>query len=223
MDTGTYQKYTTADGLINNNVGGMTEDESGNLWFVTWGVTEYSGKSWHSLPDINSINSLSPTGVAAIAFDSNNNLYTGMSDGSIYLFDGEYQEIKSPDEALNTGLLGINGHSAMEGIKALAVDKNNTIWSFGADGTQRYDGKSWVDGQDIPGFPGGSLDYICTDKNGDLWFQDNTDFSDAYLYRYNGISWQKIGIQFTDSDAQSITIDNQGKVWCATLGYTKLL
>jgi ligand-binding sensor domain-containing protein len=217
MDTGTYQKYTTADGLINNNVGGMTEDKSGNLWFVTGGVTEYNGKSWHSLPDINSVDSLSPIGVTAIAFNNNNNLYAGMSDGSIYLFSGKYQEIKSPDEALNTGSLGTHGALAMEGIKALAVDKNNTLWSFGADGTQRYDGKSWVAGQDIPGFPDGSLDYICTDKNGDLWFQDYADFSNAYLYRYNGTSWQKIGIQFTDSDARSITIDNRGNVWCATL------
>ena len=153
MDTGTYQKYTTADGLINNNVGGMTEDKSGNLWFVTGGVTEYNGKSWHSLPDINSIDSLSPIGVTAIAFDNNNNLYAGMSDGSIYLFNGKYQEIKSPDEAPNNGSLGIHGVLGMEGIKALAVDKNNTLWSFGADGTQRYDGKSWVASQDIPGFP----------------------------------------------------------------------
>jgi len=218
MDTGTYQKYTTADGLINNNVDGVTEDKSGNLWFVTGGITEYNGKSWHSLPDINSADSLSPIGVTAIAFNNSNNLYAGMNDGSIYFFDGKYQEIKSPDEALNTGLLGINGGLGMEGIKALAVDKNNTLWSFGADGTQRYDGKSWVAGQDIPGFPDGSLDYICTDKNGDLWFQDYSDFSNAYLYRYNGTSWQKIGIQFTDSDAQSVTVDNRGNVWCATLG-----
>jgi ligand-binding sensor domain-containing protein len=218
MDTGTYQKYTTADGLINNNVGGMTEDKSGNLWFVTGGITEYNGKSWHSLPDINSIDSLSPIGVTAIAFNKNNNLYAGMSDGSIYLFNSKYQEIKSPDAAPDNGSFGIHGGLGMEGIKALAVDTNNTLWSFGADGTQRYDGKSWVAGQDVPGFPGGSLDYICTDRNGDLWFQDYTDFSNAYLYRYNGTSWQKIGIQFTDSDARSITIDNRGNVWCATLG-----
>lgn len=218
IDTGIYQKYTTADGLINNNVGGMTEDKSGNLWFVTGGITEYNGQSWQSLPDINSIDSLSPIGVAAIAFDNNNNLYAGMSDGSIYLFSGKYQEIKNPDEIPNNGPPGTHGALAMEGIKALAVDKNNTLWSFGADGTQRYDGKSWVDGQDIPGFPDGSPDYICTDKDGDLWFQDYADFSNAYLYRYNGTSWQKIGIQFTDSDARSITIDNRGNVWCATLG-----
>ena len=218
MDTGSYQKYTTADGLINNNVSGMTEDEFGNLWFVTGGVTEYSGKSWHSLPDINSINNLSPTGVAAIAFDSKNNLYIGMSDGSVYLFSGKYQQIKSPDEMPNNGSLGIHGALAMQGIKVLAVDKNNNLWAFGADGTQRYDGKSWVDSQDIPGFPKGSINFICVDKKGDLWFQDNTDFSSSYLYRYDGVSWQKIDIQFTDSNAQSITIDNQGNVWCATLG-----
>jgi Predicted periplasmic ligand-binding sensor domain len=221
MDTGTYQKYTTADGLINNNVSGMTEDKSGNLWFVTGGVTEYNGKSWHSLPDINNINSLSPIGVTAITFDNKNNLYVGMSDGSIYLFNSKYQEIKSPDETPNNGSLGIHGVLGMEGIKALAVDKNNTLWSFGADGTQRYDGKSWVDSQDIPGFPEGALNFIGKDKNNDLWFQDNTDFSSSYLYRYDGASWQKIDIQFTDSNAQSITIDNQGNVWCATLGTLK--
>jgi len=218
MNTGTYQKYTTSDGLINNNVSSVTQDNSGNLWFVTGGVTEYNGKTWQNLPHIVST---TPVGVGAIAFDSKNNLYIGMSDGSIYFFSGEYQQIKSPDEMPNNGSLGIHGALAMEGIKALAVDKNNTLWSFGAEGTQRYDRKSWVASQDISGFPQGTIDFIGKDKNNDLWFQDNTDFSSSYLYRYDGASWQKIDIQFTDSNAQSITIDNQGNLWCATIGTLK--
>jgi ligand-binding sensor domain-containing protein len=211
MATGTYQKYTTSDGLPSNYIIGMTQDNTGNLWlvtvggFVTGGITKYNGKSWQTLPGIN-IDSSSPIGVTAVAFDSKNKLYVGMSDGSIYLFNGTYQEIKGPDA------------NQLHESPAITVDKNNNLWSIGSESIQRYDGKSWEDSRDITGFPAGSLDFICTDKNNNLWFQDTSDFSSSYLYRFDGKSWQKIGITLTDSNVQSIAIDNQGNLWCATLG-----
>jgi ligand-binding sensor domain-containing protein len=211
MATGTYQKYTTSDGLPSNYVIGMTQDNNGNLWFVTvggfvtGGITKYNGKSWQTLPGINS-DSSAPIGITVVAFDSKNKLYVGMSDGSIYLFNGKYQEIKGPD--------GTQIHES----PAIAIDKNNNLWSISSERIQRYNGKSWEDGQDIPGFPSGSLDFICTDKNNDLWFQDTSDFSSSDLYRFDGKSWQKIGVTLTDSNVQSIAIDNQGNLWCATLG-----
>ena len=196
MDTGTYQKYTTSDGLISNNVSGITQDKAGNLWFVTGGVTEYNGKSWQNLNDIPNINidSLTPIGVTAIALNNKNNIYIGMSDGSVYFFNGKYQEIKCPDETPTSEL------PATREIEALAVDKNNNLWSISSDGIQRYDGKSWVDSKDIPGFPKGLSSFIGVDKNNDLWLQDNSDFSSSYLYRYDGKSWQKIEIHLTDSN-----------------------
>ena len=209
MATGTYQKYTTYDGLVSNYVSGITQDKSGNLWFVTRGVNEYNGKSWQNLSDIPDIgiNNLSIS-VTAIALNNKNNIYIGMSDGSIYLFNGKYQQIKGPDET----------PAPFTNIEALAIDNNNDLWSISSADIQRYNGKSWVDSQDIPGFPQGTISFIGTDKNDDLWFQDTSDFSSSCLYRYDGKSWQKIEISLTDSNVQSIAIDNQGNLWCATLG-----
>jgi ligand-binding sensor domain-containing protein len=211
MATGTYQKYTTSDGLPSNYIIGMTQDNTGNLWFVTvggfvtGGITKYDGKSWQTLPGIN-IDNAAPVGVTAVAFNSKNKLYVGMSDGSIYLFNGKYQEIKGPDA------------NQFHESPSITVDKNTNLWSIGSDSIERYDGKSWEGSRDIPGFPAGSLDFICSDKNNNLWFQDTSDFSSSYLYRFDGESWQKIGITLTDSNVQSIAIDNQGNLWCATIG-----
>ena len=210
MNTGAYQKYTTSDGLSYNNTGGMTQDKSGNLWFVTGGITKYDGKSWQNLPPVSASLDI---GISSIAVDDRNNIYAGMSDCSIYRYNGAYQQIKTPEEPPNSRLpLG------RQGIFALAVDRDNNLWSVASDGIKRYDGKSWVNSHDIPGFPDVTIDFIGVDKNNDLWFQSYTDFASAWLYRYDGVSWQKIGIQFTDSTARSITIDKQGNLWCATLG-----
>ena len=209
MATVAYQKYTTLDGLISNYVTGAAQDKDGNLWFVTIeGVTEYNGKIWQNYPNTG-INSAGSIGVTSIAFDSKNKRYVGMSDGSIYLFDGKYQQIKSPDQTPP------GPAPAIRAITALAVDKNNSLWSENWQGIQRYNGKSWVDSQDIPGFPQGTISFIGTDKNDNLWFQDTSDFATTYLYRYDGKTWQKIEMEPTDSEAQSITIDDKGNVWCA--------
>jgi ligand-binding sensor domain-containing protein len=209
--TGAYQKFTTMDGLISNYITGAAQDKDGNLWFVTIeGVTEYNGKTWQNFPNTD-INSAISIGVASIAFDSKNKLYLGMSDGSIYLFNGKYQQIKIPDQTPP------GPAPAIRAITALAVDKNNSLWSVNWQGIQRYNGKSWVDSQDIPGFPQGTISFIGTDKNDDLWFQDTSDFATTYLYRYDGKTWQKIEMSPTGSEAQSITIDDKGNVWCACL------
>ena len=209
MDTGSYQKYTTYDGLISNNVSAITQNKTGNLWFVTQGVNEYNGKSWQSLPDIS--NDFTVV-VTAIAVDNKNNIDIGMSDGSIYLFNGKYQQLKSPDDTPP------GPAPAIRAITALAVDKNNDLWSINWEGIQRYNGKTWVDSQDIPGFPQGTISFIGVDKNDDLWFQDTSNFASAYLYRYDGKIWQKIEMAPTDSEVQSITTDDAGNIWCATLG-----
>jgi ligand-binding sensor domain-containing protein len=209
MATGAYQKYTTLDGLISNYVTGAAQDKDGNLWFVTIeGVTEYNGKTWQNFPNTD-INSAMSIGVTSIAFDSKNNLYLGMSDGSIYLFNGKYQQIKIPDQTPP------GPAPAIRAITGLAVDKNNSLWSENWQGIQRYNGKSWVDSQDIPGFPQGTIIFIGTDKKNNLWFQDAPDYSTSCLYRYDGKTWQKIEMALTDSEVQLITTDDKGNVWCA--------
>ena len=174
------------------------------------GVTEYNGKTWQNYPNTG-INSAGSIGVSSIAFDSKNKLYVGMSDGSIYLFNGKYQQIKIPDQTHPVQRPPSEQSPPSRLIKTMIFGQIN--WQ----GIQRYNGKSWVDSQDIPGFPQGTISFIGADKNDDLWFQDTSDFATTYLYRYDGKTWQKIEMAPTDSEVQSITIDDKGNVWCAAL------
>ena len=209
IDAGTYEKYTTSDGIINNEINGITQDKTGDLWFITMGgLIKYDGISWQNIYN----DTFFGSGLS-ITSNNQNNIYIGLWDGSVYRFNGKLEEIKSPGETTQGG-----ASAAQRGITSLAIDKNNKLWSVGDDGIQRFDGKSWVDSKDIPGFPEEAVDFIGADKNNDLWFQDYSDLSSSYLYCYDGTSWQKMGIQFTDSNAQSITIDNNGNLWCATIG-----
>ena len=44
------KNYTTADGLVNNSVVSVLEDQAGNLWFGTkgFGLSRYDGKTFRT-------------------------------------------------------------------------------------------------------------------------------------------------------------------------------
>ena len=46
INKGTYRKYTISDGLANNNVHAIAQDNKGNLWFGTYGggVSRYEDR-----------------------------------------------------------------------------------------------------------------------------------------------------------------------------------
>ena len=206
IDTGTYKKYTTLDGLANNYVVGITQDKAGNLWFASsGGVSRFDGKH---LQSFTSKDGLPDSSITSITCDSHGNIVVGAQDYSINLYNGKIWQTISPAQKTNPNM-------ANEGI-GVAADNNGCIWAVISFQLERYDGKSWENSSDIPGFPAvyNSGSFIYSDDNRDLWFEDNLD--PGLIYRYNGTSWQQIDMGSTDYDIQALTVDNHGNIWFAS-------
>ena len=73
--TGTYKKYTTLDGLIDNYVDGITQDKSGNVWFATsGGVSRFDGTHFQNFT---SKDGLSDTAITSITCDNQGDIVVG--------------------------------------------------------------------------------------------------------------------------------------------------
>jgi ligand-binding sensor domain-containing protein len=207
INTGTYKKYTTLDGLIDNYVVGITQDKSGNIWFATsGGVSRFDGAHFQNFT---SKDGLSDTAITSITCDNQGDIVVGAGDSSISLYNGKTWQMIAPAQEMNP-------NEAYTGIKPLSVDENGNIWAVIQYNLERYDGKSWVNSNDISGFPAEyfSGSFFGADQNNGLWFAYNA--SPSFLYHYDGTSWQKIEMETDDSFVQSVTVDNHGNIWCAT-------
>ena len=72
----TWKTYTTGDGLLNNAVGSITIDASGNVWVGydnIAGISKFDGTAWTS----NASSGLLKYGVYAVAVDAHGYIWTG--------------------------------------------------------------------------------------------------------------------------------------------------
>jgi ligand-binding sensor domain-containing protein len=94
-DGKSFQNFTTADGLLNNEVTSIYEDKKGNIWFgVSGGASCYDGKSFRNfILDGDAMNedrtgktfsNRQPNAVGAIVEDKKGKFWFGTSDALIY-------------------------------------------------------------------------------------------------------------------------------------------
>lgn len=83
LSSNVWVKYTTADGLVNNDATCFASDQQNNIWIGTLGgLSKYDGTSW---TNYTTNNGLKNNNVTAIACDHNNNMWIGSPDGLIKL------------------------------------------------------------------------------------------------------------------------------------------
>ena len=99
ITTGTYKKYTTLDGLIDNYVDGITQDKSGNVWFATsGGVSRFDGTHFQNFT---SKDGLSDTAITSITCDNQGDIVVGARDSSISLYNGKTWQTIAPAQEMN--------------------------------------------------------------------------------------------------------------------------
>lgn len=200
---GSYDKYTTIDGLVSNNVLAVAQDHKGNLWFGTdRGVMRYNGSTWQTYT---TADGLADDYVSTITVDGNNNIWCG-----------GYYHLPPISSAMpySRGVSCYNGEEwrifnetclASNFVEAIAVDEKDDVW-FGTDsGASRYNGESW---QTFTTKDGLASDYILdvsTDQKGNAWFSTNKGVS-----RYDGESWYNVPTKIRSS---VITVDHRGEIW----------
>ena len=152
LDGTNWKIYTTADGLTDNDIAGLYQDKSGNIWAYGYGNGLYlfNGTTWQSF--------LPEDRISDIAQDRNGNIWLATDHGVIKYDGTDFQSYTAAD-----GLLGNSIHS-------IVIDNNNDVWCGTSYGVSYYNGKTWQSFSTIDGLAGDLVVQIVNEKSGDIWF-----------------------------------------------------
>lgn len=178
FETGVYRydgksliNYSIKHGLPNNRIDQITEDQNGNIYFVSCHpnstITKYDGQSFFIVQTLPSTDWKLQ--------DNDLWLKNAYQTQKVYRFDGNtFFELTLPKPPS----LPISFE-----IYSIYKDKKGNIW-FGTNpvGVCRYDGKSfdWITEEDVTEFRQGGANgvrSITEDQNGDFWFNTENRYS----------------------------------------------
>ena len=159
---GTYEKYTTAEGLPHNFVRTVAVDPDGNKWFGTEaGLARFDGMNWTVFT---SDDGLAHTVIAEIAFDADGNKWFGSWGGGISRYDGENWTTYS----INDGLADIY-------IYSIAFEPDGTVWAGTRNGVSKFNGTDWTTFTTSDGLSGIVVYSVAIDTDGNKWFGTNNE------------------------------------------------
>ena len=238
--TGDCRLYTIQDGLPENDIWGITQDNSGIVWAVTnFNVCFFNDNGWTTSKEETEF-------ISGIISNHPGNDWV-FSAVPLIRLHSRYPELFSPTDTLpanisfssiltdqkgnmwanlmGTGIAYYNGQSwqvfpasdnSENRIYAMFVDAQNNLWCSTLKGISRYDGTNW---QYFSNYNDSFESFIMTisqDKQGNLWFAHN-DSTSHTLYRFDGSKLKKIP---TDglTNPTYITVDLYGIPWCTNAG-----
>ncbi len=219
---------TSNDGLIDNTIRGIQEDNKGNIYIETpEGISKFDGNDFSTLKVITSPDNewrLEP-----------NDLWFGYNANDLYRYDGDSLfELKLPRKDLkkafgiDTLISPFDSNNPYE-VYGVDKDKEGNIW-FGTfvAGAFRYDGKSilWIGEKELsiipdgmgPGMPSApAVRSIIQDKDGYFWL---SNFKSKYKIEPNNLQYEKIkGVEKEKPNYFNSGIaDKDGNLWMTTYG-----
>ena len=217
--------FTTDNGLYQNQVQKIQEDESGTIWFTTggYGVNRFDGKK-----------------ITTQTYNNNDQLQNNwkIEPGDLWFYAGggtfryhnnSFTYLPFPNSKTDLRSTTKPPYQASAyGVYKTLKDRGGNLW-FGtqAMGVCRYDGKSftWLTEK---GLQGPAVLALFEDRNGILWFGNNG----KGLFRYDGKTltnftdekglsnpeFIKSGKEITRTLARvwSLNEDNAGNLWIGT-------
>jgi ligand-binding sensor domain-containing protein len=147
-DGKSFQHFTTREGLANNRVMSIYEDEAGIIWFGTGdGISRYTGKSFRNFT---TKDGLANNDITTIIEDKTGKFWFG-TRGYLSVYDGK----------TFTTLTNKDG-KAFKNVWGITEDKKGNIW-LGDDGLWRYDGSTFTKVSQKGVYA------IIEDKKGNIW------------------------------------------------------
>ncbi|WP_297335848.1 sensor histidine kinase [Algoriphagus sp.] len=200
-----FSTFTTDDGLSLDNITSSLMDQSGNIWFGTWGggISKFDGLSF---TNFTTAHGLANNLVHCLAEDQEGNLWIGTEGGGISIYDGYAFTSKTTADGL-----------ANDVIYGITPVSNGTIWiAAGEGGASNFDGEHFTTYNQTNGLQGNSILKIAEDKNGFIWFATGSEG----VSRFDGDQF----LNFTTEDGLSanaincISKDRSGNLWIGTKG-----
>jgi ligand-binding sensor domain-containing protein len=165
-----FQNFTTKDGLPNNEIVYIYEDQAGHIWFgVNGGVSRYDGESFRNylvtggsliedktgkiVPDF----TRPPDGVNAMVEDKAGRFWFA-TWGQTFVYDGKSFSVFSPEGKSFTN------------VRSIIEDRKGNIWLGGQNGLWRYNSST------LSNITKNFVGYIYEDTGGNIWTssQQNT-------------------------------------------------
>ncbi|BDS11564.1 ligand-binding sensor domain-containing protein [Aureispira anguillae] len=218
----TFVQYTEDDGLCNNQLYSIIEDQEHNLWLGTQnGLCNYNRKIFThiSIPFKDTTSSwldevypiINPNAVHSLAQDKENNIWIGTAGGGAYCYDGMHfnahlSEIgtKQPDSLYHNW------------IPSIAEDSDGNIWlaSMTHGGVSRYDGKIFTQFMPKDGLSDDMVRTIFKDRSGKLWFGFNGNRGSALTF-YDGKTFKNLTKEdgLCSTSILAIFEDKKGNIW----------
>ncbi len=233
--------FTTKDGLVSNQIRGIQEDKSGNIYFTTYeGTSKFDGRSFTTLRV--------PANAPAAEWKKQPDdlWFVGAPDtGAVYRYDGNtLYRLDLPKTKIGEDLIAEYPRAKFPNVKHLPYDvytivkdRKGDLW-FGtaAAGACRFDGKShtWLYEKHLTDVKGGGsfgIRSIFEDNAGAFWicntrYRFRIDPKDAPEPEKGFIKYKREkGIEkLKDLDGadhiyfMSIIEDEKGVLWMATYG-----
>jgi ligand-binding sensor domain-containing protein len=170
---------TSHDGLIDNTIRGIQEDNKGNIYIETPnGISKFDGKNFTTLKVIKSPNNQWKL--------ETNDLWFGYNANDLYRYDGtSLFELKLPRQDLNKafgneteGVTLESNNNGSYAVYGVDKDKEGNIW-FGTvtAGAFLYDGNSflWFGERELSTLPDGRVPGVRSmiqDKDGYFWLSN---------------------------------------------------
>ncbi|MBI1926734.1 hypothetical protein HYR99_21135 [Candidatus Poribacteria bacterium] len=236
--------YTTGDGLADNRVWAIGEDQRGHLWFGSSGrvVSRYDGKKFVKYTEKDGFGG---RWVMAIHRDRQGNLWVGSMNG-VSRYDGKtFVNYTTQDGLAKNRVWGIGedtqgnlwlgtengGVSRFDGkefttyttkdglgvntVQAIHEDQNGFLWfATRGGGVSCYDGKKFATYPISDGLASDTVTAIHEDQGGHLWFGTGS----GGVVHYDGVAFQSLDTRdgLIGDLVSSIDQDTDGTLWFAT-------
>ncbi len=245
-DGDAFRIFTTfSDGLVNDNVTDIFEDETGTLWFVTgFGVSRYDGTEFHnfSIDGPMGMNILPEAWkqLSIVAQDTAGNLWFGSYAGIIY-YNAQTSRLRYFGVDPDFSPFQEMGQAQTAHITDLQFDAYDNLWMSQDDtdeessGVRRFDGKKLTIFPQSDALPMNSVNNITQDSGGNLWFtgvkklppkmhetEDSVTMAfpevESGVSVYNGERFQNFNTDdgLPNNKVWSVFEDSNGKLWFAT-------
>ncbi len=218
-----FEKITIKEGLSENTVYSISQDDHGFMWFGTQdGLNKFDGYKVSVFSSIDKLDSLhiSDNWINKIKSDSVGNMYIATNGGGLNVYNIHTKKFFYFIHKLNDEkTLGSNR------INTFIIDSKNTLWVGTNNGLDKYDPVKGEfihyknDPTDANSLADNSIKALYEDKKGNLWI--GTEFSGLDLFdRETGIfvHYTKSGNSegLSSNFVKCIYEDSKGDFWIGT-------
>ena len=203
-----WQNFTSADGLVSNQISTIFQDRDGVLWFGMKsfllgipgkGISRFDGKTFQNLT---TEDGLAHNSVNAICQDEDGHLWFATGGGV-----SEYDGVRFRNHTVGDGL-GDNR------VLSAFSDREGVLW-FGTQGSgvSRYN-RDFQVFTTADGLPENSITALFESKDGSLWI--GTRYGG--VCRYDGVGFETLTTKdgLLDNTVRAVAEDLQGNLWFGT-------